>query len=113
MRRDRIELPGAVRWLRRRVRLVPQVLRRVIGLLPQHLAGCRPELSACRKRLGSDAVLVALRSLADPWLAVLPAPLGFRPHLAPGWASQFRTPTTPGDCRPRAAAVACAYHRVQ
>ena len=42
VRRDRIELPGAVRWLRRRVRLVQQVLRRVIGLLPQHLAGCRP-----------------------------------------------------------------------
>ena len=80
VRRDRIELPGAVRWLRRRVRLVQQVLRRVIGLLPQHLAGCRPELSACRKRLGSDAVLVVLRALADPWLAVLPAALGFRPH---------------------------------
>ena len=59
-------------------RLVWQVLRVVIGLLPQHLAGCRPELPACRQRLASDAALVALRSLAAPWLPVLPAPLGFR-----------------------------------
>ena len=46
----------------------------VIGLLPQHLAGCRAELTACRQRLEA---LAALRSLAAPWL---PAPLGFRPR---------------------------------
>ena len=80
VRRDGIDLPGALRWLRRRVRLVQQTLRVVIGLLPQHLAGCRPELTSCRQRLDSQAVLVALRSLAAPWLPVLPAPLGFRPH---------------------------------
>ena len=75
-----VTLPSALRWLRRRVRLVRQVLRSVIGLLPQHLAGCRPQLTACRQRLDTDAVLVALRSLAAPWLPVLPAPLGLRPH---------------------------------
>ena len=80
VRGDGIELPGAMRWLRRRVRLVRQVLRVVIGLLPQHLAGCRPELTACRPRLASNAALVALRSLAAPWLPALPAPLGFRPQ---------------------------------
>ena len=64
VRRHGIELPGAMRWLRRRVLLVQQALRVVIGLLPQHLAGCRAELTACRQRLDSQAVLVALRSLA-------------------------------------------------
>ena len=32
------------------------------------------------KRLDSDAVFVAMRSLTEPWLAVLAAPLGFRSH---------------------------------
>ena len=80
VRRDDITLPGAMRWLGRRVRLVRQALRAVIGLLPQHLAGCRAELTACRQRLDSEAALVALRSLAAPWLPALPAPLGFRLH---------------------------------
>ena len=80
VRRHGIELPGAMRWLRRRVLLVQQALRVVIGLLPQHLAGCRAELTACRQRLDSQAVLVALRSLAARSLPALPAPLGFRPH---------------------------------
>ena len=72
--------PARCGWLRRRVLLVQQALRVVIGLLPQHLAGCRAELTACRQRLDSQAVLVALRSLAARSLPVLPAPLGFRPH---------------------------------
>ena len=75
-----VALPGAMRWLRRRVRLVRQALRQVIGLLPEHLAGCRPELTSCRQRLDTDAAMVALRSLAAPCLPVLAAPLGFLPH---------------------------------
>ena len=74
-----VQLPGAMRWVRRRVILVQHVLRLVIGLLPQ-LAGCRAEITACRTRLGADAVLVTLRSLTDRWLATLAAPLGFHPH---------------------------------
>ena len=80
LRRDAVELPGAMRWVRRRVRLVHHALRLVFGLLPQQLSGCRAEITACRQRLDSDAVLVSLRSLTDPWLPVLAAPLGFRPH---------------------------------
>ena len=80
LRRDAIELPGAMRWVRRRVRLVQHVLRLVQGLLPLQLSGCRAEITACRRRLNSDAVLVSLRSLTAPWLPVLAAPLGFRPH---------------------------------
>ena len=80
VRSDAVELPGAMRWVRRRVLLVQHVLRLVIGLLPQQLSGCRAEVTACRRRLGSDAVLVSLRSLTAPWLPAVAAPLGFRPH---------------------------------
>ena len=52
----------------------------MIGLLPQKLSGCRAEITACRQRLGSDAVLVSLRSLTAVWLPVVATPLGFRPH---------------------------------
>ena len=45
IRRDAIELAGAMRWVRRRVRLVQHVPRVVIGLLPQQLAGCHAEMS--------------------------------------------------------------------
>ena len=82
--RDDIQLPGALRWLRRRRRLVRQVLQQVIGLLPQHLAGCDLALSAFREHLDTDAALVTLRSLTSPWLPVLPAPLGFRAHRPRG-----------------------------
>ena len=80
LRRDAVELPGAMRWVRCRVRLVHHALRLVIGLLPQQFAGCRAEITSCRRRLDSDAVLVSLRSLTEPWLPSLAAPLGFRPH---------------------------------
>ena len=80
IRRDGVQLAGAMRWVRRRVRLVQHVLRVVIGLLPHQLAGCRAEITACRQRLGTEAVLVSLRSLTERWLADLAAPLGFRPH---------------------------------
>ena len=80
VRSDAIELPGAMRWVRQRVLVVHHALSLVIGLLPNKLSGCRPEITACRERLGSDAVLVSLRSLTDRWLPVVAAPLGFRPH---------------------------------
>ena len=84
LRRDAVELPGAMRWVHRRVRLVHHALRLVIGLLPQQFAGCRAQVTACRQRLDSDAVLVTLRSLTAPWLSNLAAPLGFRPHRIVG-----------------------------
>ena len=80
LRSDTVELPGAMRWVRRRVRLVHHALSLVIGLLPKKLSDCRADIIACRERLGSDAVLVALRSLTAQWLPDLAAPLGFRPH---------------------------------
>lgn len=86
LRTDAIELPGALRWVRRRIALVHRCLLLLIGLLPDHLAGCPPEINACRGRLGSSAVLILLRQLAAPQLTTLASPLGFYPH----W-------TVPGD----------------
>ena len=85
LRTDAIELPGALRWVRRRVVLVQRCLLLVIGLLPDHLAACPPELNACRQHLDSSAVLILLRHLAAPQLTTLASPLGFYPHwTAPG-----------------------------
>lgn len=74
-----IELPGAVRWLRRRVRMVHRCLLLVVGLLPDRLAGCAATVTAFRAHLGRDAVLMLLRDLADEQLPHLPPPLGFYP----------------------------------
>ena len=79
-RRDAVELPGAMRWVARRVRLVHHVLSLVIGLLPEQLARCIAEMGAVRTRLDTDIALRTLRTLADAQLRALPAPLGFHPH---------------------------------
>jgi len=80
LRRDAVELPGAMRWVERRVRLVHHVLGIVIGLLPEPLARCIAEMGAVRTRLQTETALRALRTLAAEQLSVLPAPLGFQPH---------------------------------
>ena len=77
---DAVELPGAMRWVRRRVRLVHNVLVRVIGLIPDRLGGCAATMGAVRERLGSDSALMKLRDLVAAQLRMLPAPLGFQPH---------------------------------
>ena len=80
LRPDAVELPGAMRWVRRRGRLVHHVLSIVIGLLPEHLARCVAEVGAVRTRLQTDTALRVLRTLAAAQLRTLPAPLGFHPH---------------------------------
>ena len=42
------DCPARHALLRHRVRLVRPGDRVVIGLLPQHLAGCRPRMTPCR-----------------------------------------------------------------
>ena len=74
--RPDIELPGAIRWLRRRRRYVQSLVVLVIALLPDLLAGCPPALPDLRARLRHEGVLVHLRGHAALYLLQLPAPLG-------------------------------------
>jgi hypothetical protein len=78
LRRDAVTLPSAVRWVRRRLRLVRALLTIVVGLLPQSLLGCAPTISAVRSRWACPQVLVALRERASAHLQALARPLGFR-----------------------------------
>ena len=77
---DDIGLPGAIRWVRRRLKLVHNVLARVIGLIPDKLALCAATMIAVRGRLKCDSALIELRGLVAVQLQTLPAPLGFQPH---------------------------------
>lgn len=79
LRRDDITLPSALRWVRRRVEPVRDVLTIMVGLLPQLLLGCAPRISEFRLRLECVSVLVSLRALAGVHLPALRAPLGLRP----------------------------------
>jgi hypothetical protein len=78
--RPDIELPGALRWLRRRTQLVHAGLAAAIGLLPGLLAGCKPTVSSIRSALGAEVALVRLRLELTPHLGALPPPLGFGPR---------------------------------
>lgn len=82
--RPDIELPGALRWLRRRLQGVYRALHLLRALMPDRLAGAGPTLVSFSACLGVAAVLLALREVAAVHLAVLPAPLGFHPRLTCG-----------------------------
>lgn len=79
-----IELPGALRWLRRRVHAVHRALHLLKGLRPELFATCPSTLLAFGQLLALTGVLVGLREIAAVHLHVLPPPLGLRPPLAPG-----------------------------
>lgn len=78
LRPDGIGLPSALRWVRRRLRPVRELLRTVVGMFPEPLAGCTPTIGALRERLGCAQVLFHLRSMASPHLGALITPLGFQ-----------------------------------
>ena len=85
LRGDAIDLPGAIRWVRRRVRLTHRVLTAVLGLWPDRLAGCAVTVGALRVCLETETVLVVLRDRCAGQLQTLPAPLGFYPHGQGEW----------------------------
>ena len=74
-----ISLPGAVRWVRRRLEPVYKILTIMVGLFPQLLLGCAPTITQFRARLACGQVLVPLRALAAVHLQALVPPLGLRP----------------------------------
>lgn len=84
--RREIELPGVLRWVRRRVAGVYAALNTLKGLMPERFAGCAPRLGAFAERLGVDGLLMALRSIAATYLHALTSPLGFSPRRASGGA---------------------------
>jgi len=92
-----IELPGALRWMRRRIFLVKAALRLLIELLPGHLADCLPNLLSFRSVLGVDYVLPQLRILAGGYLHILPPPIGFGPRPAAKNLKKKSFPTPNGD----------------
>lgn len=79
-----IELPGAIRWTRRRVQRVHAALTVLRGLSPDSFADCASTVTSFRAGLGVEPVLPALRERAADFLHELPAPLGFRPWLLGG-----------------------------
>ena len=101
--RPHVELPGALRWLRRRTRLVHAGLAAVIGLLPGLLAGREPTVTSIRSALGAENVLVRLRAEVAPHLAALPPPLGFGPRPARRRASATALQQEAGPDPPSAA----------
>jgi hypothetical protein len=103
MRLD-IELPGALRWVRRRVQAVQAALHLLKGLLPELFAPLPATLTAFAERLGVGAVLDVLRQIAAAFLQQLPAPLGFAPRPPPGsgrdHARQHRVGADPPGAAP-------------
>lgn len=79
-----IELPGALRWMSRRVQAVHASLHLLKGLLPEHFATCPTTLTAFAQQLGIGEALGALRAIGAAVLQRLPAPLGFLPRRQPG-----------------------------
>jgi hypothetical protein len=81
--RPDIELPGALRWLRRRVKSVHGALTALRGLMPERFSGFPPTVAAWRAHLALHCLLPALRAIAAASLPCLPPPLGFRPPQPP------------------------------
>lgn len=72
--RPDISLPSALRWLRRRLKYVREILTILAGLL---VTGCAPELASFRQKYTTNSVLTRLRELAKEYLCSLPPIVGF------------------------------------
>jgi hypothetical protein len=103
--RPDIELPGRLRWVRRRRRLLHTALVVLIALVPEVFGRCEPTLSSLASSLGTEtgAVLSTVRAVAQPQLQQLPPPLGFGPRAALTRVSRRRQ----HDLGPRAPPAGC------
>ena len=81
LRRDAVELPGAMRWVERRVRLVHHVLSIVVGLLPEQLARCTAEMGGGAYRASDrDRAQGAFAPWSPSNSRCCPHRWGFQPH---------------------------------
>ena len=103
LRPDDVTLATALRWIRRRVRLVHTVLAVVVSLLPDLCLGAEPTVQSIRVRLACEPVLIRLRHLACPHLRALPRPLGFCPPDGPGGGRKARFQQRLGTDPPQSA----------
>jgi hypothetical protein len=81
LRVEEIELPGALRWLRRRRRGVRSAMLALVTAMPGRL-GTVAEVRAIRAVLDTERALVALREIGADHLHALPPPIGLRPLCA-------------------------------
>jgi len=88
--RPDIELPGVMRWIRRRVKGVKDSLAIIKELNPEHFADCQPTITAFSQHIKDNDVLSALRGIAASHLAILPPPLGFKPSPLIGGEHKLR-----------------------
>lgn len=98
--REDIDLPGAVRWTRRRLRWVRALLVTLVGLMPERFASCAPTLASFRVVLGGAPVLVTLRAYAASHLAHLPVPVGFAARASRGDRGRRLAQQRPGPDPP-------------
>lgn len=75
--RPDIELPGGLRWLRRRIKYVREALTILAGLLVNE---CAPDLQSFREKYNTDSVLTKMRDIAEEHLHSLPQIVGFGPR---------------------------------
>jgi hypothetical protein len=78
--RPDIDLPGRLRWVRRRLGLVYAALLALRTLMPDLFAGCVVTICAFREQLGVTPVLPMLRAIGAEHLQALSPPLGFGPR---------------------------------
>jgi len=76
--RTDIELPGALRYLRRICRAIHAALAIVRGLEPVRFAAIAPTVCDFARALEATSVLMVLRDQVSRFLTDLPSPLGFR-----------------------------------
>ncbi len=87
--RPDIDLPGAIRWVRRRLQGVRRSLLILQTLLPARL-GTNPRLVETRSILETQRCLVMLREVGSFQLKGLPPPLGFHPGGAGRLKREYR-----------------------
>jgi hypothetical protein len=98
--RPDIELPGAVRWVRRRLGYVRMALLALVTLLPGQL-GNVPRLGPVRDVLATKSALVRLREIGAAHLGTLGPPFGFVPRPKRRWGKRRRSQQGAGPDPPR------------